>query len=57
MNGKGKYYFSKENKTYEGDFVEGAPYGSGTMKCEDFYYCGQFKSGLFEGHGRLEHFK
>lgn len=53
MNGQGKYFFAKENKTYEGDFVEGAPYGRGIMKCDEFYYEGQFKSGLFEGQGKL----
>ena len=50
MTGKGKYFYKQENKTYEGDFVEGAPYGNGTMRSEgNYFYEGQFKSGLFEG--------
>jgi hypothetical protein len=52
MTGKGKYTYS-DNKVFEGDFVEGAPYGYGVMKCRQFYYEGYFKSGLFEGKGKL----
>ena len=54
MTGKGKYIYMEEKKIYEGDYVEGAPYGYGTMVSPSFFYKGQFKSGLFEGHGRLE---
>ena len=40
MTGKGQYLYAKESKTYVGDFVEGAPYGVGTMKCDEFFYSG-----------------
>ena len=53
MTGKGKYYYSNA-KVFEGEFVEGAPYGYGVMSCKEFFYEGFFKSGLFEGKGRLE---
>lgn len=33
MTGKGKYNHIEEQKVYEGDFVEGAPYGFGIMSC------------------------
>lgn len=52
MTGKGKYYYTN-NKEFEGDFVEGAPYGFGIMKCPQYYYEGYFKSGLFEGQGKF----
>ena len=52
MTGKGKYYYNND-KEFEGDFVEGAPYGFGIMKCPQYYYEGYFKSGLFEGQGKF----
>lgn len=55
MTGKGKYIYS-DQKVFEGDYVEGAPYGYGIMSCPQFYYEGYFKSGLFEGHGKLKDF-
>lgn len=54
MTGKGCYVYSEEGKQYEGDFVEGFPYGLGELKCQLFNYKGQFKSGLFEGKGCLQ---
>lgn len=56
MTGKGKYTYMRDQKIYNGDFVEGAPYGFGIMTCPTFFYKGYFKSGLFEGQGRLEDF-
>lgn len=53
MHGKGKYTY-KDSKIFEGDYVEGAPYGFGIMQSSAFFYKGYFKSGLFEGQGRLE---
>ena len=56
MTGKGRFIFKEEQKEYEGDYVEGAPYGYGIMKSPSFIYEGYFKSGLFEGQGKLEDF-
>jgi hypothetical protein len=53
MNGKGKYIYADSGKVFEGEYVEGAPYGFGIMSCAAFYYEGFFKSGLFEGQGKL----
>ncbi len=55
MQGKGRYTYSN-GKVFEGDYVEGAPYGFGVLRCQQFYYEGFFKSGLFEGHGKLHDF-
>eukprot|EP00350_Pseudokeronopsis_sp_OXSARD2_P011522 CAMPEP_0170541810 /NCGR_PEP_ID=MMETSP0211-20121228/1436_1 /TAXON_ID=311385 /ORGANISM="Pseudokeronopsis sp., Strain OXSARD2" /LENGTH=265 /DNA_ID=CAMNT_0010844673 /DNA_START=1200 /DNA_END=1999 /DNA_ORIENTATION=+ len=57
MTGKGKYFYANEKKEFEGDFVEGSPYGMGTMKSNEFNYQGSFKSGLFEGFGKLQDIK
>lgn len=32
MTGKGKYFYS-DQKVFEGEFFEGAPYGYGIMSC------------------------
>lgn len=53
MHGKGKYIY-QDQKVFEGEYVEGAPYGYGIMTGPTFIYKGYFKSGLFEGKGILE---
>ena len=57
MKGKGKYTYMSEQKIYDGDFANGAPYGFGTMTSPSFFYSGYFKSGIFEGQGKLEDFE
>lgn len=54
MTGKGKYIQPRDEKFFEGDFVEGSLYGYGVMSCAHFLYEGYFKSGLFEGFGKLQ---
>jgi hypothetical protein len=40
--------------TYEGDFVEGTPYGVGTIAGMGYFYKGTFKSGIFDGKGSMQ---
>ena len=61
-NGQGVYEAGKEDEAgyfcYEGEWAEGVPNGEGTLYRvneggEEYTYKGNFKEGMFDGHGEL----
>ena len=57
MHGQGKQCIPQEGIEFTGEFVDGSPYGFGRKKGPGFEYEGYFKSGFFEGFGKLTEYK
>jgi len=54
FSGQGKYYFSEQDKTYEGDFSENVFEGHGLLTYGDGKtYEGQFSNGMKQGNGTM----
>lgn len=52
-NGMGEEEFKAKKKKFIGFFVNDKYEGKGKLFDEDFVYEGKFKSGLFEGKGKI----
>lgn len=51
--GKGKITW-EDGEVYEGDFIDGKQHGKGRQQWVDCSYEGDFKNGVFDGHGKYK---